>query len=293
MRILITGAKGQLGKEFFTIMHQYPGYNFEFYDKSEWDITDTGLSEKIILETGADYLINTSAYTKVDLAEDERDLCFSINAEAPGHLAKICRKAGTKLIHYSTDYVFNSDTRSPIKEDHPKNPVGNYAESKSKGEDLIMIHNPESIIIRTSWLYSSFGSNFVKTMIRLSKIKSTIDVVSDQTGSPSYARDLAHASLEIIRSDSITKDKRFSGYFHYCNTGSCSWDVFAQEIFNYLKCSVKVNSITTETFGAKAWRPKYSSLNCDRIINTFNVQIPDWKTSLHKCLDLIIKSDSN
>ncbi len=291
MKVLVTGANGQLGQEIIHCKNQYPTCDFHFYTKNDWDITDLDFSEEIIFNSKADYLINTSAYTKVDLAEDEKELCNLINAKAPAHLASLCRDAGMRFIHYSTDYVFNSDECIPIRENTKKRPKGVYAESKSLGEDLIMSEYPDSMIIRTSWLYSSFGNNFVKTMIKLAKSKDSLNIVSDQTGNPTYARDLAMATLTIISSDSKRSAKNLGGFYHYCNTGSCTWFEFAQEIFHYLHISIQLNKLSTEAYGAKAWRPIYSSLDCRKIQQEFNLKIPDWKTSLHKCLETILSNE--
>ncbi len=287
MRILITGANGQLGQELNQLSHLHPDFEFIFYTKSEWDIGNFEQSESIIHKMNANFLINTAAYTKVDLAENEKDLCYKINAEAPKQLARYCRNHQTKFIHLSTDYVFNSDSKVPLTEMARKNPIGVYATSKSIGEDELMIENPESIIIRTSWLYSSFGHNFVKTMCNLSRTHKTIKVVSDQTGNPTYAKNLAEAILLMISWMTSNENQNIRGYFHYSNLGSCTWYEFAQEIFNYIKADVNLINISTMEYGAKAHRPLFSSLDCSKIQNTFKINIPNWKLSLHECLDLI------
>jgi dTDP-4-dehydrorhamnose reductase len=287
MKILVTGANGQLGQELNQLSKSLPEITFEFYTKAAWDITDVNVSESIIQNSNADILINTAAYTKVDQAEDETEDCFKLNAEAPGHLARICRTSRLKLIHISTDYVFNSNSVTPIKETEAKCPLGNYAISKSQGEDNIMLANRDSIIIRTSWLYSSFGHNFVKTMYKLGSSGKNIRVVSDQTGSPTYAKDLADCIIQTILHLKTKSDHPLSGYFHYSNKGSCSWHEFASEIFRYLDMNVSLTKISTAEFGAKAHRPFYSCLDCSRIQNELQIQIPEWKSSLHECLELI------
>jgi dTDP-4-dehydrorhamnose reductase len=287
MRILITGANGQLGQELNQLSDIYPGFEFIFYNKNQWDIGNFEQSESIIHEMHADVLINTAAYTKVDLAEDEQDLCYKLNALAPKYLARYCRNSQTKFIHISTDYVFNADTNISLTEDVKKNPIGVYATSKSIGEDEAIHENSESIIIRTSWLYSSFGHNFVKTMYKLSQTHKAIKVVSDQTGNPTYAKNLAEGIIQMITWMSSHIDARISGVYHFSNLGSCTWYQFAQEIFNYIQADVNLINITTKEYGAKAHRPLYSSLDCSKIQKTFNIVIPNWKSSLHECLDLI------
>ncbi len=287
MKILITGANGQLGQELNQLASIYPEIQFLLYTKHQWDISNQNESEQILTLHKPDFLINTAAYTKVDQAEDEPELCFKINADAPTQLSVLCKAIGTQLIHISTDYVFNSTTRKPILENEPKNPIGVYAVSKSKGEDGIMQSNPNSIIVRTSWLYSSFGHNFVKTMYKLSKSRKSLNIVADQVGNPTYAKNLAACLIHMMLQLKDQNHSNFSGYYHFCNQGNCSWYDFAAEIFKYLNIDIHLNQITTAEYGAKAWRPLYSSLDCTKIQHSFKFEIPHWKQSLHECLDLI------
>ncbi len=293
MRILITGANGQLGQELNQLSTLHPEIEFKLFTKDQWDICNPELSESILRESEADFLINTAAYTKVDQAEDEVELCYKLNAQAPKELSRYCKLYQTKFIHISTDYVFNTDSRIPITENEKKNPIGVYATSKSLGEDSIIDENPESIIIRTSWLYSSFGHNFVKTMCKLAHTHKTIKVVSDQIGNPTYARNLAECILHMISWMSKNKKQNFAGFFHYSNSGSCSWHQLAAEIFKYLNADVHLIDISTKEYGAKAHRPLFSSLDCNKIEKTFGIDIPNWKESLHKCLELIRSAENN
>lgn len=287
MRIAVTGANGQLGRELVHLSGEYSDFEFHFYSRTAWNITSRNQSEQILNQIKPDFLINTAAYTKVDLAEEEAQRCFEINAEAPKMLAELCKNTDTQLIHISTDYVFNSNNLRAFKEEDLKNPIGVYAQSKSKGEDLIYQLNPRSIILRTSWLYSSYGQNFVRTMIKLGQSHKTLSIVADQIGSPTYARDLASCILQICFQNIHSEKLPASGFFHYCNEGQCSWYEFAKEIFSYLSLDINIKPITTKEYNAKAWRPAYSSLDCTKIKHTFSMQIPHWKDSLHNCLNLL------
>ncbi len=285
MKILVTGANGQLGWELAQRAPQYNDWEFKFYDHAAWDITNEHLSNAILSEECADILINTAAYTKVDLAETEIDLCIQINSLGPKYLAKACRAHDMLFIHFSTDYVFQQSESKLISEKDPKNPKGVYAQSKSDGEDAILDENPLSLIIRCSWLYSSHGHNFVKTMLRLGQSKPILKVVQDQKGSPTYAEDLSNAILEIIRFKLSKPNEFMPGIYHYCNAGLCTWLEFAREIFTYCKMDVELHGISTSEYAAPAPRPPFSGLDCSKIKQTFQLDIPHWKESLHRCLD--------
>jgi dTDP-4-dehydrorhamnose reductase len=289
MRVLVTGSQGQLGQELKKLSVSFPAIEFIFFSKEHWNICDNDFSEYLLSQWKPDYLINTAAYTKVDQAEKEIELCYSINKIAPENLAKLCLKLNTRLIQISTDYVFNLSIELPAIESTIKNPIGVYATSKSEAEDAILIANPNSLILRTSWLYSSYGHNFVKTMYKLGRQGRSLKIVCDQTGNPTYAKNLAECLIAMIQQ--ITNGLDTKGIFHYSNNGYCNWYEFAAEIFRYLNIDVPLSKITTAEYGAPAWRPHFSSLNCDKIQEVFHLKIPDWKNSLHECLDLLQTTD--
>jgi len=286
MTVLVTGAQGQLGQELNQLAHSYPEISFKFYTKSDWDILDAKKSYTILSESKADFIINTAAYTKVDQAETNPEICNRINFEAPKILAAYCTELNIKFIQISSDYVFSSTEHIPFVETFPKNPQGVYAISKSMAEDQIMSASSDNIIFRTSWLYSSFGHNFVKTIIRLAKSGEVIRVVNDQMGAPTYAADLAKLIIECIQAP----PNKITGIYHYCNEGLCSWYDFAKEIVSYSKLEVSLQAISTKEFGALAPRPAFSQLNCSKIKKDMQCEIPHWKTSLHTCLDKLAES---
>jgi len=281
INILVTGANGQLGLTLKSIQENYAMYTFFFTKKSELDITNSSKIENFIVKNHIDILINCAAYTLVDKAEDEKELANKINHIAVKNLAKISKKYSIKLIHISTDYVFDGTSKIPYVETAITNPQNVYGISKLKGERAIQEINPlNSIIIRTSWLYAEFGSNFVKTILKISNDKDKIQVVSDQIGSPTYARDLAETILQII--PKIKNEN--TAVYHFSNKGSCSWYNFAEEIVRLSNHHCKVAPIEAVKFNSKAKRPKYSLLNTNKIQNTFGINIPNWKDSLKDCV---------
>ena len=243
------------------------------------DIANKDLVDQGIVQLKPDYLINCAAYTAVDKAETDKELAFAINADAVKYLAQACTDSGVKFIHISTDYVFNGNGKEPYKENDALSPINVYGESKLKGEKEAIAGNRDVIIIRTAWVYSAYGSNFVKTMLRLMKSKREINVVADQVGSPTYAHDLAEAILQIISSG-----KWVEGIYHFTNNGVISWFDFANEIKNLTSLDCKVNPIPTEKYPTPAKRPKYSVLDKTKIQQTFGIKLKDWKESLKKCL---------
>ncbi|MBK9108231.1 MAG: dTDP-4-dehydrorhamnose reductase [Saprospiraceae bacterium] len=293
IKILVNGSNGQLGKELQDIQNQYPDLDIKFYAKNEWDINSEIHSQRILEIEKADYLIHTAAYTKVDLAEVNSEICFQLNAYAPQFIAGICKKYKTRMLYISSDYVFSNNEPALITEDTPKATKGVYAKSKSLGEDLILDILPECLIIRTSWLYSSYGHNFVKTMLHLGQKSSKIKVVNDQTGSPTYARHLAHALLKMITQTAGKTLDLKNRVFHYSNQGTCTWYEFAIEIFKYSQINVELEKISTNDFGAAAPRPSYSGLDCSRIQQQFEFNIPTWKVALHECLDRILPNNKD
>ena len=280
--ILVTGSNGQLGKELQALAHQNPTFHFVFAGREELPLDNYGVVENFFKHNQPHYCINCAAYTAVDKAEVEKELTMFVNGHAVGNLAAICKKYFTKLIHISTDYVFDGESETPYIEDDATNPMNTYGASKLLGEQLCIKENADAIIIRTSWVYSSFGNNFVKTMLRLMKQRQELNVVADQIGSPTYAADLAKAILALI-----TSGKWESGIYHYSNQGKISWHQFAQAIKEISGSKAIVHPILTADYPTPAKRPKFSLLNKNKIQTVYELQIPDWKESLKKCIQLI------
>lgn len=282
--ILVTGSNGQLGSEIKNISTNYK-FKFLFTDVDDLDISNYSEIQQFIENKKIDFIVNCAAYTAVDKAETEKELAYLVNSNAVENLAKISKSHNIKLIHVSTDYVFDGKSCLPYKEDDITNPIGYYGFSKLEGEKKIQQHDCESIIIRTSWLYSSFGNNFLKTIIKHSTVKNELNVVFDQVGTPTYAADLAKAILEIIKSDIFIK-----GIYHYSNEGVCSWYDFAYEIVKLTNSKCLINPIESKDFPTPTKRPNYSVLNKSKIKSTFHVKIPNWKESLNNCLNEIKKA---
>ena len=282
--ILVTGANGQLGSEMQVISTAYPNYTFLFVTKNELSIDDTEALTLYFDQHQIDFCVNCAAYTAVDKAETEIEKALLINATAVGNLAAICKTHTTQFIHISTDYVFDGTATTPYKEDNVVSPVNSYGATKLKGEELALQKNPSSIIIRTSWVYSSFGNNFVKTMLRLMKDKEQISVVSDQVGCPTYAADLAGSIMQIITTDNAAEQ---AGIYNYSNAGIINWHQFAMAIKEISGSKCLVNPIPSIQYPTPAKRPAYSVLDTSKIQKNFNIQIPEWKDSLQKCLALL------
>jgi dTDP-4-dehydrorhamnose reductase len=234
--------------------------------------------------------VNCAAFTAVDKAETEKEACFRLNAKAPGILADCCQGTGTRMIHISTDYVFDGNSPTPYREDHPTRPQGVYGFSKREGE-LACLGNPDTIIIRTAWLYSSFGHNFVRTMIRLGQEKDQIYVVYDQVGTPTYAGDLAEVILKIIQQADADKSRWKPGIYHFSDEGVCSWYDFALAIHQVYGIKSRVIPVESADFVTLAKRPAYSVLNKSKIREAFNLTIPHWLESLKKCIEIIKSTD--
>ncbi len=279
-RILVTGANGQLGQEIQRLSTAYPDYEFQFFSRETLSIADEGQVKDVFKKNQPAFLINCAAYTAVDKAETEQEAARSINATATGLLATVCKENGTRFIHISTDYVFDGNATQPYKVNAPVDPQGIYGATKLDGEQLAMKANPDSIIIRTSWVYSEFGKNFVKTMMRLMKEKESLNVVSDQSGSPTYAFDLAEAILQIIASG-----KWKGGIYHYSNTGIITWFDFAVAIRDLINATCKVNPIPTSGYPTPAKRPAYSAMDTSLIADTFNIKLKPWKERLSACIE--------
>lgn len=288
MRVIITGAYGQLGSELSELSRLYPSIEFVFTDADTLDIADEkalGLSFK---KFRPGFVVNCAAYTAVDKAEDDRETAQRINSLAPGSLATACKNTGAKLVHISTDYVFDGEKNHPYNENDLVKPLGFYGKTKSDGEAVCMKNNPDAMIIRTSWLYSSFGNNFVKTMLRLGKEKGSLTVVFDQVGTPTYARDLAGAILKIIEM-SDSSGKFTPGIYHYSNEGVCSWYDFSIAIFEMAGLTCKVAPVRSDEYVTKTRRPFYSVLDKSKIKSVYKLEIPYWRDSLKECVERIIK----
>ncbi|MFK5938623.1 MAG: dTDP-4-dehydrorhamnose reductase [Sulfurimonas sp.] len=281
--ILVIGANGQVGSELHELSGEYT-YNFFFTDRDSLDITDKTAVEAFVADNAINAIINTAAYTAVDKAEEDAKNANKVNHLAVKYLAEIAKENNIALIHISTDYVFDGKNYKPYTEDDITNPNGVYGQTKLDGEKAMQAINPHnSIIIRTSWVYSSFGANFVKTMLRLGKEKDSLGVISDQVGTPTYARDLAQAILEILPKISNEKVE----IYNYSNEGVLSWYDFAKEIMHMAKLKCEINPIETSQYPTLATRPHYSLLNKAKIKSEFGIAIPYWKDSLDNCLQVL------
>ena len=282
--ILVTGANGQLGKEMQVIANTYPNDHFIFVTKDELSIDNAEAVNNFFKENHIDFCVNCAAYTAVDKAESEAEKAMLTNATAVGNLALVCKNFNATFIHISTDYVFDGTADMPYKENHMVSPINMYGATKLKGEQLAQQNNAGSIIIRTSWVYSSFGNNFVKTMLRLTKEREQLNVVSDQQGCPTYAADLAAAIMKIITDGKV---KEHPGIFNYSNSGITNWHLFASEIRDLSGSKCVVSPIPASQFPTPAKRPSYSVMDTNKIQQTFNITIPFWKDSLKTCLELL------
>ena len=282
--MLVTGANGQLGNEMRRLGEVSPN-EYIFTDVAELDITDKGAVIEYVKENKVDIIVNCAAYTNVDKAEDDEATAELINATAVRNLAEAMKDVDGTLFHVSTDYVFGADGNTPRAEDMPLNPLGAYGRTKLHGEQAIAEVGCKAIIIRTAWLYSEFGNNFLKTMLRLTKEKESLNVVFDQVGTPTYAGDLALAIFSIIEGDIY---KGNEGGYHFSNEGVCSWYDFAQEIASAMrhdKC--KINPCHSNEFPSKVTRPPFSVLDKTKIKTTFGIEIPHWRDSMLYCLQRI------
>lgn len=277
--VLVTGGNGQLGQCLQSIASQYPSLNFLFVDKTLLDITNETQILEFFKNHKIDWCINCAAYTAVDTAETHQELAFQINVLGARHIAKVCQEYGVKLIHISTDFVFDGTNSQPYKETDNVNPQGIYARTKHDGEQEVQAYCTAYYIIRTSWLYSEFGHNFMKTMLRLSKEREILRVVNDQIGSPTYAVDLAAALIQIIFQDNPNY-----GIYHYANQGEICWFEFAKGIFELSNSQVKLEPILSKEYITLAQRPKYSVLDTSKISKEFGLKIPFWRDSLDMAL---------
>lgn len=284
LEVLVTGSSGQLGSEIRELSSRYPQYTFTFADRSMLDLSNLCKMENFFDGKRFDMIINCAAYTAVDKAESESELADTINHRFVSMLAKIAKRDSSKLIHISTDYVFDGKHHRPYIESDPTAPQGVYGKTKCDGENAILSTAPaNTLIIRTSWVYSSFGNNFVKTMLRLGKERDTLGVIFDQVGTPTYARDLAQAIIDILPQINNAQPE----IYHYSNEGAASWYDFAQAIFELSGVVCLVNPITTDQYPTPASRPHYSLLNKSKIKNDFNLSIPYWRDALKACLNTL------
>ena len=281
--ILVTGSNGQVGSEIRALSSDY-NYNFFFTDRESLDISNADAINEFVKNNNINTIINCAAYTAVDKAESDEQNADKINHLAVKNLALTCKQNSIKFIHISTDYVFDGKNYKPYTEDDITNPNGVYGKTKLDGEKTLLHVNPKnSIIIRTSWVYSSFGANFVKTMLRLGKEKESLGVIFDQVGTPTYARDLAKTILDIIPKIQNSK----VSIYNYSNEGVLSWYDFAKEIMRMAKLDCKINPIETKEYPTPATRPHYSLLNKSKIKQEFGITIPYWKDSLDECLKIM------
>ncbi|MFC0878236.1 dTDP-4-dehydrorhamnose reductase [Saccharicrinis sp. FJH2] len=287
MKILVTGSNGQLGSEFKNRVSDFKKWKFVFTDVAELNITSPDAIDNYIKKQGPfNYLINCAAYTAVDKAEDEPEKAKLLNSDAPGFLAKACNKNDIKLIHVSTDYVFEGKNYLPYTENDETKPNSEYGKTKLNGELQVLMYNPQSIIIRTSWLYSRFGHNFVKVMQKLGSERDKISVVFDQIGTPTHAYDLADAVLAILSASENNKQDWIKGVYHFSNEGVCSWYDFASEIMKLWNIDCSIEPITSDMYPQKAPRPFYSVMNKTKIKKNYAIKIPNWKDSLRHYKEL-------
>ncbi|KFF05211.1 dTDP-4-dehydrorhamnose reductase [Flavobacterium reichenbachii] len=276
-KILVTGANGQLGSELNVISIKYPQYEWVFADRTKITLDNLELLKLQLNEIKPDIILNGGAYTAVDKAETEKDLAFTINHLSVEVIAKYASENNVKLIHVSTDYVFDGSSSVALNEGAETNPINVYGESKRAGEIACLKENPDAIIIRTSWVYSKFGNNFVKTMQRLMQERDSINVVNDQIGSPTYAADLAQAIVYIVESSNW-----IPGIYNYSNEGEISWYEFALTIKDFGNYDCKVGGIPSSSYPTPAKRPEFSLLDKKKIKETYNLEVPDYKESLKK-----------
>lgn len=281
--VVVTGKNGQLGWELQQLVgQQLMEYDFLFTGREELDLSDPDLIHTFFQKHHPAYFINCAAYTAVDKAETEQDFAYTVNASSVGLLAAECARKDCVFITLSTDYVFDGKGTTPYATDHPTDPVNYYGYTKLTGENLALANNPQTIIIRTSWVYSVHGNNFVKTMLRLMKDRSELKIVSDQVGSPTYAADLAAALLQVI--DELTKGNRHYGVYHYSNEGVISWFDFATAIQQIADLHCQLLPIPTTAYPTPAKRPAYSAMDTQKIVKDFGVTLRSWKDGLAECI---------
>ncbi len=281
-KILVTGANGQLGQCLQKISSQFEEFEFIFTDSETLDITNKEEVNDFFWKNAPDFCINAAAYTAVDLAETDVEKAFLVNADGAENLAEACSENNAQFIHVSTDYVFDGENNLAYTEEDFTNPLGVYGASKLAGDELALEVNPCSVILRTSWVYSEFGKNFLKTMLSLFATKEELNIVADQFGQPTNANDLAEAIMKIIKSNKITP-----GIFNFSNLGRISWFDFAVKIAELSDAKIKLNAIETSQYPTPAKRPKNSVLDLDKISKTYSLQLKPWEESLEDCVQIL------
>jgi len=295
VRIFVAGSKGQVA---LSLQEHAKAEGLELYavGRPDFDLTDPDSMQKAITEYAPTAIINAAAYTAVDAAEGDEITATRINADGAGKLAKIAARAGIPFIHVSTDYVFDGTKETPYTEDDAVRPASAYGRSKLAGEIAVQAENTNAIILRTAWVYSPHGKNFLKTMLTLAKSRDTLGVVSDQIGNPTYAADIASSILEILTKIHVNSwQDQYAGVYHLAGTGTASWHDFATEIFEeggkYGHPVPTINAITTAEFPTPAQRPANSQLDCSKLLDTFGITMPEWQTSTAKCVKRLFAED--
>jgi len=283
--ILITGSNGQLGNEMQQAAVRFPDFNYIYTDVAELDICDKGALDAFVKANNVNVIVNCAAYTAVDKAEDDVELCYKINRDAVRNIAEVATENKVKVVHVSTDYVFDGTNYLPYTEDMPVCPATVYGKSKLEGEQALLENSKESVILRTAWLYSSFGNNFVKTMIKLGTERDSLGVIFDQVGTPTYAADLADAILQLLSNETFVP-----GIYHFSDEGVCSWYDFTKTIHRMASITCDVKPIETKDYPARTPRPHFSVLNKGKIKSTYGISIPHWEVSLEKCIQLLQNS---
>ncbi len=280
--ILITGSRGQLGNEMQQASSRFPGFKFIYTDVDELDICDKVALNAFVKINTVDVIVNCAAYTAVDKAEDDAELCYKINTEAVRNIGEVASDNNVQVVHVSTDYVFDGTNYVPYTEDQPVCPATVYGKSKLAGEEALMEACTDVVIVRTAWLYSSFGNNFVKTMIRLGIERDSLNVIFDQIGTPTYAADLADSILNVLSCQTF-----IPGVYHFSDEGVCSWYDFTKTIHRIAAISCDVRPIETKDYPTRTPRPHYSVLNKTKIKNTYGIVIPYWEDSLERCIRIL------